>query len=119
MLLRSLTAFTTVFLAFAASASATSLHVSSFPGSAEVFVDSVTTGKFTPMSVTISEGTHDVTVQIAASGWNPTTTAVIIEPGKNELSVTLLPTLTIGPVGSAGAGWSPLHSSFRFYQPEN
>ena len=79
-----------------------SLKVTSFPSGAEVWVDGAFTGKFTPMSVSLSEGDHDVTVQIPGSGWNPDHRTITITPGNNDLSVTLLPNLTEGPPGPQG-----------------
>ena len=78
------------------------LKVTSFPSGAQVLVDGVDTGKVTPMSVSLVEGDHTVTVQIPNSGWNPDTRTVTIVTGYNDLSVTLLPALTTGPQGPAG-----------------
>ena len=79
-----------------------SLKVTSFPSGAEVWVDGVNTGKVTPMSVSLSEGDHTVMVIIPNSGWNPDTRTVTIVAGNNDLSVTLLPALTVGPQGPPG-----------------
>ena len=79
-----------------------SLKVTSFPSGAEVIVDGATTGKVTPMSVSLSVGDHIVTVTIPNSGWNPDTRTVTIASGNNDLSVTLLPILTTGPQGPKG-----------------
>jgi hypothetical protein len=54
------------------------------------------------MSISLSEGDHTVTVQIPNSGWNPDTRTVTIVAGNNDLSVTLLPTVTTGPPGAQG-----------------
>jgi len=54
------------------------------------------------MGVALSEGDYEVTVRIPDSGWNPDTRMVTITPGKNDLSVTLLPILTQGPPGPQG-----------------
>jgi hypothetical protein len=78
------------------------LKVTSFPSGAQVTVDGVTTGKTTPMSISLSIGEHLVTVSIPNSGWNPDTRPVTIVSGNNDLSVTLLPVLTVGPQGPAG-----------------
>jgi hypothetical protein len=78
------------------------LKVTSFPSGAQVLVDGTNTGKVTPMSVSLPEGEHMVTVQIPNSGWNPDTRTVTIVPGYNDLSVTLLPVLTTGPQGPPG-----------------
>jgi PEGA domain len=50
-----------------------SLKVTSFPSGAQVWIDGVDTGKVTPMSVSLAEGDHLVTVQLPNSGWNPDT----------------------------------------------
>lgn len=78
------------------------LKVTSFPSGAQVVIDGVNTGKVTPMSVSVSEGDHRVTVQIPNSGWNSDTRTVTIVSGNNDLSVTLLPMLTTGPMGPPG-----------------
>src|SRR5262245_39086331 len=79
-----------------------SLKVTSYPSGAEVAVDGIDTGKVTPMSVSLSIGQHSVTVTVPNSGWNPDTRSVTIVSGNNDLSVTLLPTLTTGPQGPQG-----------------
>ena len=78
------------------------LKVTSFPSGAEVIVDGASTGKVTPMSVSLTEGEHLITVQISNSGWNADTRTVTVVPGNNDLSVTLLPSLTEGPAGPEG-----------------
>jgi hypothetical protein len=78
------------------------LKVTSFPSGAQVWIDGVPTGKLTPMSVSLPLGDHLVVVQIAASGWSPDERTVTVVPGNNDLSVTLLPTVTTGPQGPAG-----------------
>ena len=97
-------------LAFVAPAAAQngSLKVTSFPSGAEVIIDGVSTGKVTPMSTSLSIGDHSVTVRIAGnSGWNPDTRTVTIVSGNNDLSVTLLPVLTVGPQGPKGDKGDP------------
>jgi hypothetical protein len=89
-------------LVLAAPAFGSSLNVSSFPSGAQVWIDGVNTGKVTPMSTSLTEGTHTVTVQIPGSGWQPDTRAVNISSGSNDLSVTLLPVLGAGPQGPKG-----------------
>jgi hypothetical protein len=79
-----------------------SLKVTSFPTGAAVLVDGVNTGKVTPMSVSLPVGDHTVTVTIPDSGWRPDTRTVTIAPGNNDLGVTLLPALTVGPQGPQG-----------------
>src|SRR5205809_4484953 len=78
------------------------LKVTSFPSGARVSVDGVDTGKVTPMSVSLTTGDHTVVVSIAGSGWNPDQRTVTIVSGNNDLSVTLLPSLSVGPVGPTG-----------------
>ncbi len=93
------------------------LKVTSFPSGANVFVDSVDTGKVTPMTVSEPVGTHTITVSLgpascqdpASSGWTPATHTMEVIQGTNFLSVTLLPCPTAGlqgppgPVGPQGA----------------
>src|SRR5215468_10318175 len=78
------------------------LKVTSFPTGANVAVDGVNTGKTTPMSISLPVGDHEVVVSIPNSGWNPDTRTVTVITGNNDLSVTLLPTLTAGPPGPQG-----------------
>lgn len=80
-----------------------SLKVTSFPSGANVSVDGNDTGKVTPMSVSVSVGTHTVMASIPNSSWNPDMRSVDVESGNNDLSVTLLPVSTIGPPGPPGA----------------
>src|SRR5229473_7350250 len=83
---------------------AQSLHVTSFPGGANVLIDGVDTGKVTPMAVSLTAGTtHTVVVQLSnLTGWSVDKRTVTIASGDNFLSVTLLPTLTTGPPGPQG-----------------
>jgi hypothetical protein len=78
------------------------LKVTSFPSGAQVTVDGVNTGKVTPMNIALSDGDHIVRVEIPGSGWSADTRVVTIVAGNNDLSVTLLPTLTVGPQGPQG-----------------
>ena len=78
------------------------LKVTSFPSGASVAVDGIDTGKTTPMSVSLAVGDHTVVVSIPNSGWSPDTRVVTIASGNNDLSVTLLPMLTVGPPGPKG-----------------
>src|SRR5215470_16685047 len=79
-----------------------SLKVTSFPSGANVAVDGVNTGKVTPMSMSLPVGDHNVVVSIPNSGWNADQRTVTIISGNNDLSVTLLPTLSAGPKGDTG-----------------
>ena len=83
----------------AALAQSGALKVTSFPSGANVKIDGVDTGKTTPMSTSLATGDHTVVVSIPNSGWNPDTRIVTIVSGNNDLSVTLLPILTVGPQG--------------------
>ena len=78
------------------------LKVTSFPSGANVSVDGQDTGKVTPMSISVSVGTHTVVVSIPNSSWNADTRSVDVAQGNNDLSVTLLPISTIGPIGPPG-----------------
>ena len=91
-----------VTIAIPALAQNGSLKVTSFPSGAAVIIDGVSSGKVTPMSASVSVGVHTVTVTIPNSGWNPESRTVTIATGNNDLSVTLLPTLTSGPQGPKG-----------------
>jgi hypothetical protein len=86
----------------AAQAQSGALKVTSFPSGAKVSIDGADTGKTTPMSISLAVGDHTVVVSIPNSGWNPDTRTVTIVSGNNDLSVTLLPILTIGPQGPQG-----------------
>src|SRR5688572_16057318 len=87
---------------FPAQATNGSLKVTSFPAGAKVSVDGVDTGKTTPMSISLSVGSHLVRVEIPSSGWAPAQSTVTIVEGVNEVSVTLLPAVTQGPAGPSG-----------------
>ena len=91
-----------VFAGGVTSAAAGTLKVTSFPTGAQVIVDGVNTGKLTPMNISLADGDHVVTVVIPGSGWNADTRTVTIAAGNNDLSVTLLPMLTVGPAGPKG-----------------
>lgn len=83
------------------------LKVTSFPSGANVSVDGVDTGKLTPMNISVAVGLHTVVVSIPNSGWNPDTRTVEVVAGNNDLSVTLLPILTTGPIGPPGPKGDP------------
>lgn len=78
------------------------LKVTSFPSGANVSVDGVDTGKLTPMNISLPVGQHTVVAFIPNSGWNPDNRPVTIVSGNNDLSVTLLPMVTVGPQGPPG-----------------
>src|SRR5437868_14421763 len=94
--------FAVLCLSTLSAATSGSLKVTSFPSGAEVWVDGTYTGKTTPMSVSVAVGDHAVLVRIPNTGWNADTRVVSIVEGNNDLSVTLLPTITQGPQGPAG-----------------
>ncbi len=79
-----------------------SLKVTSYPSGALVSIDGVEMRRVTPMRMELRVGTHTVKVYIPNSGWTPDTRLVEIEPGHNDLSVTLLPKLTAGSAGPQG-----------------
>ena len=91
-----------IAVAHAAPSAAATLKVSSFPAGAQVWVDGVNTGKVTPMNISLSEDEHVITVQIPGSEWSAVTRRVTIGPGDNDLSITLLPTVSAGPPGPKG-----------------
>src|SRR5215472_682437 len=78
------------------------LKVSSFPSGANVSMDGKDTGKITPMSMDVAVGWHKVTVSIPSSGWRADVRDVDVLAGNNDLSVTLLPVMTAGPIGPPG-----------------
>ncbi len=83
-------------------AQAAELNVTSYPSGAHVSVDGQELWKVTPVHIDLRVGTHTVTVFVPNSGWNPDTRTVDIVQGNNDLSVTLLPKFTSGPVGAQG-----------------
>ena len=84
------------------------LKVTSFPSGAAVAVDGASTGKITPMSVTLPAGPHTVTVSVSGSGWSPRSQAVTVVPGNStEISVTLVPAVATGPAGPKGDKGDP------------
>jgi len=96
-----------VFLALAVAATSAAaqngvLKVTSFPSGATVSIDGVDTGKVTPMSTSLSIGNHTVVVSLPNPGWRPDSRPLDIVSGNNDLSVTLLPLLTVGPQGPKG-----------------
>lgn len=78
------------------------LKISSFPSGANVSLDGTDTGKVTPMSTEVSVGWHKVKISIPNSGWNADVRDVQVAAGNNDLSVTLLPAVTVGPMGPQG-----------------
>ena len=78
------------------------LKVTSFPSGANVSLDGKDTGKVTPMSTEVSVGWHKVKVSIPTAGWNTDLRDVEVTAGSNDLSVTLLPIVSVGPMGPPG-----------------
>src|SRR6266853_443255 len=78
------------------------LNVTSYPSGAHVSVDGQELWKVTPLHIDLRVGSHTVMVFVPNSGWNPDMRTVDIVPGNNDLSVTLLPKFTAGPVGPQG-----------------
>ncbi|HYY72258.1 MAG TPA: PEGA domain-containing protein [Candidatus Bathyarchaeia archaeon] len=78
------------------------LRVNSFPSGANVSLDGTDTGKVTPMSMEVSVGWHKVKVSIPNSSWNADVRDVQVAAGNNDLSITLLPIMSVGPMGPPG-----------------
>ncbi len=83
------------------------LKVTSFPSGAHVSIDGEDTSKVTPMRTDLLVGRHQVRVFVPDSGWNSDTSTVQIVSGTNDLDVTLLPILTVGPQGPVGLPGAP------------
>jgi len=83
------------------------LKVTSFPSGAHVSIDGTETWKVTPMRTDLRIGKHQVRVFVPDSGWNSDTRTVEIVSGTNDLDVTLLPKLTVGPQGPVGLPGAP------------
>src|SRR6266581_2126246 len=94
-------------VALRADSSNGALKVTSFPSGANVSVDDMDTGKVTPMSISVAVGMHTVVVSIPNSGWSPDSRPFVVVAGNNDLSVNLLPNLTIGPIGPQGPTGPP------------
>src|SRR5215470_7904105 len=78
------------------------LKVTSFPSGAKVSLDGKDMNDVTPMSTEVTVGSHKVKVYIPNSGWNADVRDVQVAAGNNDLSVTLLPVMTVGPMGPQG-----------------
>lgn len=102
-MLRNSAVVITIFLGIATFASAQNgtLHIASFPSGARIVVDGSDTGKITPVRVRLPYGDH-VVAFTPGVGWNPDTRMVTISTNDADLSVNLLPTLTMGPMGPMG-----------------
>jgi len=83
------------------------LKVTSFPAGAYVSIDGVQMHKVTPMTAEVEVGRHQVRVYAPGSGWNADTQSVQLVPGENELDLTLIPTVTVGPIGPQGPAGFP------------
>lgn len=78
------------------------LKVTSFPAGAYVSIDGVQMHKVTPMTAEVEVGQHQVRVFAPGSGWNADTQTLQLVQGDNELNLTLIPTVTVGPPGPQG-----------------
>jgi len=78
------------------------LKVTSFPSGANVSVDGKDMGQVTPMSTEVAVGWHKVRVSSPNPGWNADVRDVQVAAGNNDLSVTLLPIMSVGPMGPPG-----------------
>src|SRR5438105_6102773 len=78
------------------------LNVTSFPTGAHVSVDGVDTRQRTPAHLGLRPGKHQVRVFVPESGWNADNRTLNVTPGNNDVDVTLLPTVAVGPAGPAG-----------------
>ena len=83
------------------------LSITSFPSGAHVSIDGVEMREVTPLNAEVRVGQHQVRVFAPGSGWNADTRTVQIVPGGNELDVTLIQTVTVGPPGPAGLPGAP------------
>ena len=83
------------------------LKVTSFPSGAHVSIDGTDTRELTPMRTDLRIGKHQVTVFASESGWNSETRTIEIVSGPNELNLTLLPLLAVGPQGPMGLPGAP------------
>ena len=83
------------------------LKVTSFPAGAYVSIDGVQMHKVTPMTAEVEAGQHQVRVFAPGPGWNADTQTLQIVQGDNELNLTLIPTVTVGPPGPQGPAGFP------------
>lgn len=83
------------------------LKVRSFPSGAHVSIDGALATELTPLRTILRIGQHQVRIFVPDAGWNSETRTVQIVSGTNELDVTLLPILTMGPQGPAGLPGAP------------
>jgi len=105
-------------LAYAASAQTTvddghAVIVTSFPDGAEITMDGVDTGLTTPAELRrISPGKH--TLALTQTGWNSTSVTINVldvdatgKPRDTHISLSMLPSLTVGSTGPAGPQGAP------------
>jgi hypothetical protein len=89
------------------------LVVSSFPDGAEITIDGADTGQVTPAELRrIPPGKHSIS--LSQTGWNSTTVAINVldvdgagRPRDTHISLSLLPSLTVGSTGPAGPQGAP------------
>ena len=84
-------------------AQAQTVNVSSFPSSATTTIDGAPILRVTPFSASLTIGEHTIVVAATDTGWLPQTIKVNVKFGVNDIHVTLLPVLTVGPEGPKGA----------------
>jgi Collagen triple helix repeat (20 copies) len=99
-----------VLMLGAASLHAQSLSINSFPSGATVTIDGVLQTdkdhddvKTTPLNVNLKLGLHIIGTALGDTGWVADTRTINITKADNDLTITLLPRLTVGPQGPAGA----------------
>jgi hypothetical protein len=79
------------------------LSVKSFPDGANIMLDGKATGRFTPASFNLAQGTHVVIISVSTGGWLSNTSTVTVKAANTvTLDISLLPTLTTGPAGPQG-----------------
>lgn len=93
-----------LLLMFAGTSFGQSLIVNSFPQGAEITLDGTDTGRVTPTSIGVHQGSHTVLLTPPGGGsWQSSTTTVTVGGSNYTLNITLVPTLTQGPQGFTGA----------------
>jgi collagen type VII alpha len=79
------------------------LSVKSFPDGANITLDGKATGRFTPAFFNLAQGPHVVIISVSTGGWLSNTSTVTVKAANTvTLDISLLPTLTTGPVGPQG-----------------
>lgn len=85
------------------------LKITSFPSGANVTVDNeVNAHRVTPTEVDLPVGPHNIDVWTPDPRWMPDKLkSYMVAPGNHELSVTLLPAVSVGPQGPTGPQGPP------------